>query len=238
MTDVVETARRYLGYRALPLKNSAFGPSGRDWNGAFVRRMFQESGSHLPTDDTVELLALILSTTAAYVKPQFGDVVFYRFPAEGSVHGQPHVGIVSDVSTWDTVRSFKAIEGQTAPASPKEDQAPTGVFERVRYHTDVLLFARPFFRVPSELGEPTGPKISVSQIVNGQRHKSVEYVQLALGRVVGLRDATRGAYDGRTRSAMAEYQRQLGRTGEAANGLPDPYTLSMLGAETGEYQLG
>jgi hypothetical protein len=241
--EIAETARRHIGYRALPLRHSVYGPAGRDWNGAFVKAIYGEAGHFLPTGSTVELLGLLLADWRVYSRPEPGDIVFYRFPAEGGEPtGQPHAGIVTDTSRWKADRSFLAVEGQTPSGNPKEDQTANGIYERRRYHTDVLAFGRPKFRVPSEApadaGDMSGPApISSSNIENGKRHLHIEHVQRALGRAVGLRDATRGLYDGRTRSAMAEFQRRLGRVGQEASGLPDFETLDQLARQTGEFNL-
>jgi hypothetical protein len=234
--QIVDAAKAHVGYRSLELKNNIFGPAGQDWNGAFVRSVFAECGVRVDAVSTVH----ILETGYLRPGPRPGDIAVFAFPASGQSLGQPHVGIVTETHLWKPNGQIKTVEGQVSSGLPQGDQNPNGVWERNRYNTDVIGFIRPDLRrAPIERPDGNGeaPAISVSQIRPGHRHRSVEYVQRALGSTVGLRDVQRGLYDDRTRSALAAYQRSLGRTGEAASGVPDTLTLLYLGAESQEFTL-
>ena len=145
----LSTASRHVGYVAQANRNSIYGQKvglpNQTWNGAFLDVVFFESTASLdvPTFTyTPSALAYFVEKNRLYGKPRRGDIVFYAFPTEDGLT-QPHVGIVTDTSMWKVNRSFKAIEGQTDSGLPRGSRDKDGVYERIRYITDVLVFARP-----------------------------------------------------------------------------------------------
>lgn len=242
---IIQTARSQVGYRSLPLRNAVYasetGHGAASWSGSFVERVFASESIPLEAASTNHLLEwAVKAGRTTSTRPHPGDVAVYAFPVEGDHFGQPHVGIVTYAESYRKDGVFYAVEGETASGKPRGDQTPNGVFERLRFHTDVITFIRPVFRVPTASAASTNgkrPWIKTAQIMTGKKHKSVEYVQRALGATVGLREVDPMWYDQKTQSAMAAYQRRLGFAGERANGLPDQETLERLGAETGEFDV-
>lgn len=238
--------RAQVGYRARPNLDTVYGVTtghpNQPWAGALLQHCATEARLDLPALNlTTSALQHFTRTDRLYRNPRPGDIVFYGFPAEGQPYGQPHTGVVTETGTWKLGRSFLAIEGQVSPgpASPRSDPAPTGVFERERFETDVLAFARPRFAArqaasPAEnAASPIFhvPWIRTGHFKYGKAHKSVELVQQALGETVGLRNSRRGYFDSQTKSAYAAYQRSKGLTD--ATGQPDSTTLEQLGTITG-----
>jgi hypothetical protein len=111
----VETASRHVGYVAQANRNSVYGNRvglpNQTWAGSFLDVVFAESTASLSVPTfayTPSALAYFVEHNRLFRKPKKGDIVFYAFPTEDSL-SQPHVGIVTDVSTWKVNRSFKAI---------------------------------------------------------------------------------------------------------------------------------
>jgi hypothetical protein len=238
----VETASRHIGYVAQANRNSVYGNRvglpNQTWNGAFLDVVFVESTASLSVPTfayTPSALAYFVEHNRIFRKPKKGDIVFYAFPTEDSL-GQPHVGIVTDVSMWKVNRSFKAVEAQTDSGLPRGSRDKDGVYERIRYITDVLAFARPKHQARS-----TDMKLNFSYTSNrsseyiakvnssltNQPFDEVAEIQLALSTKVGLRDARRGVFDNHTRSAYAKWQRHMGY-GNRATGQPDAPSLDQL----------
>jgi hypothetical protein len=143
---------------------------------------------------------------------------------------------VTDTASWKVNRSFKAVEAQTDSGLPRGSRDKDGVYERIRYITDVLAFARPAHKTSS-----TDMKLNFSYTSNraseyiakvnssltNQPFDEVAEIQLALSIKVGLRDARRGVFDAHTRSAYAKWQRHMGY-GNRATGQPDSPSLDQL----------
>jgi hypothetical protein len=172
----------------------------------------------------------------------------------------PHCGIVTDVTKLQSTGSFQVVEGNTSDGNPKNSGGSDGVYLRVRRLSDVMMFIRPKeFQGPSpvqlllkmmklvkaeklELDEleaaVTNPMlVSIQYLEPGRRNKQVEVVQLALSMCVDIHGAARGQWDQATRAAFARYQRNIGRVGQDASGLPDIHTLRRLAQETGVFQV-
>lgn len=236
------TASRHIGYVAQSNRNSIYGQKvglpNQTWNGAFLDVVFFESTASLEVPTfayTPNALAFFVERNRLFRKPQKGDIVFYAFPTEDGLT-QPHVGIVTDTSNWRVNRSFKAIEGQTDSGLPRGSRDKDGVYERIRYITDVLAFARPGIKVTKSLRAPnflyTPDRSSeyiakVNSSLTNQPFDEVAEIQIALASKVGLRDANRGVFDNHTRSAYAKWQRFIGY-GPRATGQPDPDSLNQL----------
>lgn len=232
----IAAAREQIGYRAAPNLASEFGHraghGNQTWDGSFLEYCARTAKVQVPSlTSTASALAYFIANRRIFRVPRPGDIVFYAFSAEGNSFGQPHCGLITTVRPDG---SFLAIEGQTSPgpASPRANPTPNGVFERERYRTDVLAFARPRFR-DTEKGDKNMTDVKTwvrtGHFAYRKSHKSVVLVQTALG----VQGARRGYFDGRTKSAYAEYQRRQGLVGRAASGQPDMETLTKLGTSTG-----
>lgn len=233
---VVEQARSYLGYEAMPNRVQRFGPDGLAWDGAFVDVCLAKGG--VPTAgmprhrSATAALQYYVRERRAYRDPKPGDVVFFAFPSDADPSlGQPHVGIVTDTEKWFTYGEFSTVEGETASGLPRASTLPIGVFEHTRYGTDVLLFGRPDYQPGRHRNFQSVdglPRVRPAHFRPGKAHRSVELVQEALGQTVGLREARRGVWDEKSISAYRAWQRLRGLTGPAANGVPDDMTLLQL----------
>lgn len=223
----IDRARAQVGYRALPLKTSAYGQSGVSWDGAFV-----ESITGLQATSTNALLQRFVQSGRLYAKPKAGDIAFFGFSTDGE-YGQVHVGVVTEVGK---AGEFRCVEGMTASGKPRESNDENGVHERMRFLYDVIGFGRGDMemRVWPVTGRPI-PTIRAAEIQYGRRHKSVEYIQQALGLTVGLTNVTRGTYDSRTKAAYALFERRNGVI--PATGLPTTETLWMLKKQTGLFHV-
>ncbi|MGG7572983.1 peptidoglycan DD-metalloendopeptidase family protein [Streptomyces sirii] len=86
-------------------------------------------------------------------------------------------------------------------------------------------------------GEPSVQRaevVSLSDVHPGARNGSVLTVQEALEKAVGLDySSAPGTFGPRTKEAYAKWQRHLGYTGSAADGVPGRTSLKKLGAEYG-----
>jgi hypothetical protein len=182
-----------------------------------------------------------------------------------SAFSQPHAGIVNDVRHLSTNGTFTTIEGNAA--GPNTYQDKDGVHQRIRHLTDVILFLRPVefsgtgihqkvIKLLIKLSKKlTGsgldkleleelnkaardPKpVELSKLRAGTRNKQIELVQLALATVTDLNGCEPGRWDAVTSAAFARYQRNIGRVGQDANGLPDVHTLKRLAAESGIFKI-
>lgn len=183
--------------------------------------------------------------------------------ASASAFSMPHCGIVTDVRDLSTNGTFQVVEANTRSGNPKyEAQQRDGVYLRVRRMPDAMLFVRPkefqamSFR-PVELllklfkmvkatklelediqAAATDEKLlNLQYLQPGKRSKQIEIVQLALSMHVDIAGAKRGYWDEATRTAFARYQRNIGRVGEDASGMPDFHTLQRLAQETGLFKI-
>jgi hypothetical protein len=258
----IATARKYIGYQSESLGRNQFGAKvGYDtkpWDGAFIDVVARESGLRLPSlVYTPAALAEFIRNREVQTQPRPGDLVFFNFSTELDGFGPPHVGLVVDVRNFESTGEFLAIEGNVV--GPTNYSQQDGVHQRLRHLTDVLIFARPaelqawklstdelrtklrkFFRIR---GQVDSTELAASTLVKadavkpGLRNKNIELVQIALGLVTDIEGAERGKWDIPTASAFARFQRNIGRVGQDADGLPDVPTLNRLGKETGLFEL-
>jgi hypothetical protein len=237
----VETASRHVGYVAQSNRNSVYGSKvglpNQTWSGSFLDVVFLESTASLDVPTfayTPSALAYFVEHNRLFRKPKKGDIVFYAFPTEDSL-AQPHVGLITDTTNWKLNRSFKAIEAQTDSGLPRGSRDKDGVYERIRYITDVLAFARPKqkarHRAASNFTYTTNRAseyiAKVNSSLTNQPFNEVADIQMRLASTVGLRNARRGVFDAHTRSAYAKWQRFLGY-GPRATGQPDSLSLDQL----------
>jgi len=238
----VETASRHIGYVAQANRTSTYGKRvglpNQTWAGSFLDVVFLESTASLDVPTfayTPSALAYFVEHNRLFRKPKRGDIVFYAFPTEDSL-SQPHVGLITDTANWKLNRSFKAVEAQTDSGLPRGSRDKDGVYERIRYITDVLAFARPahkarstdmklnFTYTPDRASEYIA---KVNSSLTNQPFNEVADIQMRLASTVGLRNARRGVFDAHTRSAYAKWQRFLGY-GPKATGQPDAPSLDQL----------
>lgn len=242
--EFLRLARSHLGYQCRPGNNSTFGGltgyQGLPWDGSFIDVVAREASLRLPSCIySTAGLAEFIKNRRWRERPQPGDIAFFTF-STGDDFGSPHVGIVSDVTDWQTLGRVRVIEANVNSGLPKGVPVNDGVYERTRYNFDILGFGRPDFRQPaiSDIKNADGqPVIRFSNLQPGKRNKDIEKVQLALAKTVSLRNAKQGALDGQTIAAYARWQRQIGIVGSKANGIPDSGSLTRLGRETGCFRL-
>jgi len=259
--SIVETASAYLGYTARQQNNTfaiSTGYTGTfQWDGSFVDRVLRESGYNgVPSHaNTTTALSFYTKNYLLRRVPKPGDIVFYSFSAQGgtATFDPPHIGIVTDTSRWRVDGAFKAIEGQVNSGQPKGPTEENGVYERTRYAPDVLTFARMPWKLKLKLnGMPTLKKnnnevplvipahltrcmtTQQASTAKPQYRKAVEAVQLALASHPGVnfRNADRGVFNLKSRSAFAAFQRFNGVNHSAADGVPDENSLSLLAEQT------
>lgn len=258
-TKIAETARDYLGFTARGNNSNTFaisaGLTGEyfPWDGAFVDRVLAESGitGQPAHGNTASALSFHLARGRVYTKPHTGDIVFYAFQtASGTASfDAPHVGIVTDVSRWKKDGSFKAVEAQVNSGQPKAPKETNGVYERTRFKADVLCFVR--IKPVKHVKRPAKQKESITvrpaaltRCTSAQQaasarpelRREVEAVQLALAShpFIKLRNANRGVYDAKTRSAAAAFQRFIGKRTDECTGWLTVEDLETLG-NSGEF---
>lgn len=211
---IVEEAKRHVGYRAQPNRQSAYQLKpylNRAWNGTFVDRVLHDAfGDFVEVRfiSTVTALGYYANRNGLYRKPKVGDVVFFNFSTDPARWDeQPHVGIVTEVRPNG---SFRTVEGETAPGTPQGSQLVDGVFERIRFSADVLAFVRPrpVSRTPST-AEPARLKTSHLDSNPKTKARAVATVQTALSSL-GLGPFNRGKLDGETKSAFGRAARENG----------------------------
>ena len=245
----VQEAESHIGYTAnqtVPdIFSSSIGRPGIPWAGPFVDVCARKAGLRLPSFvNTASALASFIKTNRIFSRPEPGDIVFFQ-TASDSNHGQPHVGIVTDVEHFEVHGMFQCVEGQTDSGTPKGLASKNGVYKRNRYVYDVLAFARPNFAraemeaelMSSDPEDSTKPIVQGSSIKAGMKHKYVVHIQLALSAVVGLKAAKRGEFDRKTQAAYAEFQRSIGYTLDQASGIPDSNSLKVLAKLSGAFRV-
>lgn len=248
--DFIAEARAHVGYTARPGRESAYtqstGYTSAPWDGAFIDTVARRSGT---VDSLPRMiyppagLSEFIRTNQVSKKPQPGDIVFFTF-STGQHFESPHVGIVTDVTGWSSHGSFKCIEGMTDSGNPKAPNNADGVYERVRYKTDVLIFGRAAWGRKKFTGfdgqeNPNAYPVRVSAVQPGNRKPlaQVRRVQDALVVTCSLGYFQDGVFDGSTKAAYASWQRKLGYVGKDANGIPDSESLRFLGKTTGFFQV-
>lgn len=237
--NVVAHARDHIGERSRVNKVNPYGAQvgydGQAWAGSYLEMVMRWAGERgLPSlVSTASALSVFHREGRISVSPQVGDIVFYAFSTDHQF-AQPHIGLVTDVSQWKLNGAFRAVEGQTASGLPRGPQENDGIYERTRFSTDVLAFARPAYGDTEITEEPESgvPAVRPAQFQPNKVSKACVYLQTALHETVGARGMTRGKFDAATRSAVAAYQRRIGYVGDAASGLPDGTTLRRLAADT------
>jgi hypothetical protein len=245
---LVLEAESHVGYTAnqtVPdIFSSAIGRPGIPWAGPFIDVCARKAGIRLPSFvNTASALASFIKTNRIFPRPEPGDIVFFQ-TASDSNHGQPHVGIVTDVEHFEVHGMFQCVEGQTDSGTPKGLASKNGVYKRNRYEYDVLAFARPNFeraeataQLPDLGNDLTKTVVQGPSIKAGMKHKYVVPIQLALAEVVGLHGANRGEFDRKTRAAYANFQRMIGYVGDQASGLPDSASLKVLAQLSGAFRV-
>jgi hypothetical protein len=231
---LIETAREQVGYRSRAMRVNQYGArlalDGQPWAGIFLETVMRDA-----KELTQPSLVHTASALAAYARagrefrvPKIGDLVFYAFPSE-SGFGQPHIGLVTDVTDWKITGSFKAIEGNTASGLSKGPQDPDGVYERTRFSTDVLTFVRPKYE---SIGGKVMPQAELSihpSHITRKNVKAITAIQLALADTVGARGLTKGVPDAAMKSAVQAYQRRIGAPD---NGVIDDVFIVRLALDT------
>lgn len=266
----LSTARKYIGYTSELLGRTTFGErvgySTGPWSGAFIDVVARESGLQLSSFvyTPAALAEAVRSGNTARI-PKPGDIAIFNFASSStyaaSAFTAPHAGIVTDVRELRTNGRFLTIEGNTTGTQQQQND---GVYQKMRYVTDVILFVRPTefawgpgARIlqllnkliqkyaaasPVDLQEireaaRTKSKIEIKQLKPGTRNKQIMIVQLALSQVTDLRGVEPGKWDGQTSAAFARYQRSIGRVGGDADGNPDSSTLQRLSEVTGLFTI-
>ena len=237
---IVTEAKRHVGYRAQPNRQSAFQLKpygGKPWNGTFVDRVLHDALGDFPEVrfiSTVAALGYFVKRNGVYQKPQVGDIVFFNFSTDPQfAFEQPHVGVVIEVRKDG---SFRTVEGETAPGTPQGSQLVDGVFERNRHVTETIGFVRPVVRTVYDVStEPSKLKMSYFESNPKTVARHVATVQSALNRVRPKWTFNRGKRDGEFRSAFGTYARETGTVenrGELTYG-----PLSTLADETGTFDV-
>ena len=264
----IKTASAYLNYSAEISQRNMFGErvgyNSQPWAGAFIDVVARQAGLDIPACVyTGSALGKFINAKLTVDEPQPGDIVFFNFASEhaGSQFAMPHAGIVTDVRKFDTNGEFVTIEGNTTNGTNNNSDRD-GVYQRLRYTNDVLLFVRPaelssrgprpgqlltkllklsrIDRIDSlEIQEAASEYIALTaEIVRpGRKNRAIEVVQLALGMTVGLEGANRGTWDRATSAAFADFQRLIGFVGPDANGNPDRSSLQRLAKMTNLFQV-
>lgn len=237
-------AREEIGYTARPGRDSVYGSTvgypGLPWDGSFIDVVARKAGISLPSCVYSPAgLAGFIGQGRVFPRPQPGDIVFYTF-STGEYFGSPHVGIVSEVTDWERLGRFRAIEGNVDTGTPRGGDTPDKVAERTRYSHEVLAFGRPAWgrKLIKPAGQP-GKPVKLSHVQPGNRKylAGVQRVQEALTLKVSLRGYKPGLFDGQTKAAYANWQRSIGFVGPDANGVPDMSSLTRLGQETGLFSV-
>jgi hypothetical protein len=265
--EFVALVKSYVGYEANAGLRNQFGATvgydGAPWAGALIDVAARAVSVKLPACvQTASALAEFIRDGQLRTKPLPGDIVFFAAAEEfaASAFEMPHVGVVVDVREFHLTGKFLSVEGNTRSGNPKfaATQAD-GVYQRIRYSTEVLAFARPLeFEGGGQLllkvikmlklqkaasldviqkASTDNKSITLAALRAGTRNAQVERVQLALGLVTDLEDAARGVWDSPTQHAYQRWQRSIGFIGKDANGLPETAGLERLGLETGLFTL-
>jgi|GEM_PF-5489027 len=237
---VIAQALNYEGFRSRTNRVNDFGSfvgqNGKAWDGSFVDRVLFEAGVTIGVSfvSTTAALAYFIEQRRVHTKPRTGDIAIFSFPSGDSGFGQPHVGLVTDVSEYKSDAHFLTVEGMIDSGSPKGPQETDGVYVRTRFQSDVLTFVRPVFvdaNAPREIRPASDtPTVQPSSFRRGRTNASTVHLQLALNFVLGPQNFTRGKFDAHTVSAVARFQAQVGVL--PANGSPDEGTLDLLMRQT------
>lgn len=243
----LEEARSHLGYKTRPSGLSDFGAqtgySGHalPWSGSFVDVVARNAGLIIPSCVyTPSGLGEFAADGRIVSRPEPGDIVFYVFPTTDQF-SMPHVGIVSDVDRYAESGAFKAIEAQVASGLPRGSTDRTGIFERVRWRSEVLVFARPNFKLrpaKEKKMQTDAPEISEREVRPGKKNSAVQTVQGALVSL-SLLDSrySAGEFDQATQRAYVRWQRMIGYVYPDCTGVPDRRSLEVLSARSGRFRI-
>ena len=238
--SIVEAARKQVGYRAQPNRQSAFATRkeylGLPWNGAFVQRILTTAFDAEPEVSfvsTVSALSYYIKANRLYLKTRTarpGDVVFFNFATDPQhMFEQPHVGFVTEIRADGSIRT---IEGETSPGTPQGSQLADGVFERVRWPAEIIGFVRPEPRRPvTASGERPHLKMSYFESNGKTVARAVETVQIALNLVRPAWSFNRGKRDSLFKAILGTYGRETGTV--EARGETSYRVLRTLADETG-----
>jgi len=237
----VTVAESYLGY--VPLSGRSefadrVGYPGTVWAGAFIDCVFHDTGQVIPSCTyPASGLAEFIKQGRVTQNPQPGDIVFFTF-ATVPPFGSLHIGLVEDVTDWESTGVVETIEADVSSGLAKSDPSVRGVFRRRRYGHEILGFARvqPAVTKKDVTAQPA-PMIDYRRVQPGRRNKDIGHVQLALSEVTGLRIQVPDLFDGPTQHAYARWQRMTGRVGADASGTPERASLQLLGERTGKFKL-
>jgi len=240
---IVQNAKRHVGYRSLPNRQSAFQLppyQGKPWNGTFIDRVLHDAFgdfAEVRFISTVTALAYYLKRNRLYRKPQVGDIVFFNFATDPlQPFEQPHVGVVVEVNR--TAHSIRTVEGETAPGTPQGSQLVDGVFERTRYNHEVIGYVRPVPIADTVTADQTDTppvKMSYFSSIPETKRRAVETVQRALNRVRPTFTFNRGKRDGEFRTAFGLYARESGWISN--RGELDHAVLQNLVDRTGTFEI-
>jgi hypothetical protein len=244
-------AASHVGYTSRPNRNSFYGEqtgyNSNPWSGSFIDFVANRTNVDIPSCVySTAALQYFVQSGRMHVRPKPGDIVFFAF-STGAHFEMPHVGIVTDVQGITFNGSFKTIEAEIDPGTPKGQHSRDSVHERIRYLTDVVAFGRPDFkrnRLKASGGaaaqtfneDGRAPQIVLARVISGKPNQDVELVQRALSTLTDLQNSKRGVFDAGTKSAFANFQRSVGYVGPDASGIPDQKSLELLAARTsGKY---
>lgn len=242
----LQRAHAYVGYRTRPGGLSDFsqatGYHGHDipWSGAWIDHVARETDVSLPACVySPSALSEFVQTGRFHTRPEPGDIVFFAFPTvlpgPSSGFSMPHVGIVT--ARASETGKFMTVEAQVSPGLPRGTQDADGVFERTRWIFETIGFGRPSFQArPATVTAADVPLVHASNVRTGTGATDIGLVQTALRAATGLREYRPGIWDPPTRRAFARWQRQIGRVGVDATGLPEARDLERLGRETGVFR--
>lgn len=242
-SNLINQAEAWLGFTANSNGRTPFGESsgydGTTWAGSFIDFVFHEAGLTIPSCVYPPAgMAEFNKQGRLKQRPRPGDIAFFVFPT-GETFGVSHIGLVADVSRWNSDGLVGTIEGNINSGLPKADTHVMGVYRRIRSKHEIIGFGNPTHR-PGSKKLPTGQRagLQLSSIRLGKRNKSIGLVQLALSKVTGgLGRFIPDLFDGSTQQAYARWQRQIGYANDRATGIPDERSLRLLGDITGTFQL-
>lgn len=221
---LVELARGYIGYQARPGGLTDFGrrvgynSSEIPWSGAFVDCVFRDAGIIIPSVVYAPSgLAEFVHSRRWRSRPRPGDIAFIA--VQTGLFKMPSVGVVVNTDAWKKNSTCVVIEGGVNGE----------VVRKVYWKYELLGFGRPDFRPAKEPKMQTGP-ISVNpwRVRVGGRGRDVMNVQLALAKVVDLKNYSPGVFDAPTQRAFARWQRMIGYVGSDADGIPTDQSLEAL----------
>jgi len=242
----LEEARKHLGYRPRPGGISEFGMrvgyGGHDtpWSGAFVDCVARDAGIYVP--------ACVYSPSGlaefAYLgrltfEPRPGDIAFFSFATDKDF-GMMHVGIVNDVSKFQSHGVFECIEANANSGLGRAPKDRDGIYLRTRWKYETAGFGVPNFEARPGMEAKTqtdSQKLRLLDVQPGRKNKRIIALQRALEIKANLDRYTPGTFDGPTMLAYARWQRICGLVGSAANGEPEYPTLERLGRETGCFEV-